>query len=96
MEKKERRAQNKVVRDAESNSPAPDFDTPRGRKNKKGKAKTVDIEVATPVNGKRKRAAGGKSTSMTPSLIEEDDDERDTVSSLHFHGRCTKFDAYDF
>lgn len=33
----------------------------------------------TPVSGKRKRG-GGKSTSMTPSLIDDDDDDRDTVS----------------
>ena len=60
-------------RDAESNSPAPDFDTPRARKSsKKGKSRAGDLEVSTPApNGKRKRAAaGGKSTSMTPSLMD--------------------------
>ncbi|KAI0735883.1 SNF2 family N-terminal domain-containing protein [Earliella scabrosa] len=78
LEKKERRAQNKLLRDVESNgSPAPDLDTPRSRKSKKGKSKAPDFDAMTPVSGKRKRA-GGKSTSMTPSIIDDDDDERDT------------------
>ncbi|KAI0353138.1 hypothetical protein OH77DRAFT_1458548 [Trametes cingulata] len=76
-EKKERRATNKLLRQAESNgSPAPEFETPRSRKaNKKGKGK-ADLDVVAPPSAKRKRG-GGKSTSMTPSIIEDDDDERD-------------------
>ena len=84
-EKKERRAQNKVTRDAESNSPAPDFDTPRARKSsKKGKSRAGDLEVSTPApNGKRKRAAaGGKSTSMTHSLIDDEDNDTATVGGI--------------
>ncbi|RPD70775.1 hypothetical protein L226DRAFT_615902 [Lentinus tigrinus ALCF2SS1-7] len=77
LEKKERRAQSKLVREVESNgSPAPEIDTPRGRKSKKGKSKMPEFD-AIPVSGKRKRG-GGKSTSMTPSIIEDEDDDRDT------------------
>ncbi len=80
-DKKERRATNKLVRQAESiGSPVPEFESPRPRKsNKKGKAKA---ELEVPASSKRKRG-GGKSTSMTPSIIEEDDDERDAVCGLH-------------
>ena len=82
LEKKERRAASKIVREAESvGSPAPEIDTPRNRKGKKGKAKMPEFE-ATPASSKRKRG-GGKSTSMTPSLMDDDDEERDTVSALH-------------
>ncbi|RDX51493.1 hypothetical protein OH76DRAFT_1454783 [Lentinus brumalis] len=77
LEKKERRAQNKMMRDVDSiGSPAPEIETPRGRKGKKGKAKMPDFEPSPVVSGKRKRG-GGKSTSMTPSIIEDDDDDRD-------------------
>ncbi|KAI0656799.1 SNF2 family N-terminal domain-containing protein [Cubamyces menziesii] len=73
-EKKERRATNKLLRQAESaGSPGPDLDTPRSRKSKKGKGKA---ELDVPASGKRKRG-GGKSTSMTPSVVDDDDDERD-------------------
>ncbi|KAH9938975.1 P-loop containing nucleoside triphosphate hydrolase protein [Epithele typhae] len=72
-EKKDRRAATKAVRETESNSPAPDFETPRGRK-KKGKGKASELDVLTPASTKRKRG-GGKST--TP-LLEEDDDDRDS------------------
>ena len=79
---KERRAVNKLVREAESrNSPAFDEDTPRNRKNKKGKSKMVEqLYDATPLsNGKRKR---GKAMSITPSLNGDDDDDRDVVRSF--------------
>ncbi|KAI0825398.1 SNF2 family N-terminal domain-containing protein [Trametes gibbosa] len=74
-EKKERRATTKLVKQTESvGSPVPEFETPRNRKSaKKGKAKA---ELDVPASTKRKRG-GGKSTSMTPSFIEEDDEERD-------------------
>ena len=83
-EKKERRVQNKLLKEAETvDSPGPDLDTPRGgRKNKKGKGKipAADFDVGTPASSSKRKRGGGKSTSMTPSLIDDDDDERDTVS----------------
>ena len=83
LEKKERRAQNKLLKEADSiGSPASEFETPRGgRKNKKGKSKMPEFDPI-PMSGKRKRG-GGKSTSMTPSIIDDDDDDRDTVSTCH-------------
>ena len=58
-------------------------ETPRGRKNRKGKGR-ADGD-STPAGGKRKR--GAKAASVTPSIQEDDEEERDTVStpsSLHF------------
>ncbi|KAI8983220.1 SNF2 family N-terminal domain-containing protein [Trametes punicea] len=73
-EKKERRATNKLIRQAELNdSPGPELDTPRSRKSKKGKGKA---ELDIPASGKRKRG-GGKSTSMTPSVVDDEDEDRD-------------------
>ena len=85
-EKKERRAQNKLIKEAESvGSPGPDLDTPRGgrKNNKKGKGKVAaaDFDIGTPVGNSKRKRGNGKSTSMTPSLVDVDeDDERDTVS----------------
>lgn len=74
---KERRATNKLLKEVDSrNSPAFDEETPRGRKNKKGKGKAIDSPFDTPSNGKRKR---GKAMSITPSLNGDDDDDRDLV-----------------
>jgi len=75
-EKKERRVQNKLLRDTEvsgRNTPASDSVDGRGRKLKKGKAKANDYEPAA--GSKRKR--GLKSMSVTPDL---DDDEEDHES----------------
>ncbi|KAK7468468.1 ATP-dependent DNA helicase Snf21 [Stygiomarasmius scandens] len=74
-ERKERRANNKFLRDAEASNRgtpvASDTDS-RGRK-RKGKAKAVE---ETPIGGKRKR--GMKSMSVTPSIAgDEEDEERD-------------------
>ncbi|TBU43114.1 SNF2 family N-terminal domain-containing protein [Dichomitus squalens] len=81
-EKKERRAQNKLLKDIDIvDSPGPDLDTPRGsRKNKKGKGKVpaADFDLGTPASSSKRKRGGGKSTSMTPSLIDDEDDERDT------------------
>lgn len=75
---KERRATNKLLKEVDSrNSPAFDEDTPRSRKVKKGKSRAVDVGFeGTPSNGKRKR---GKAMSVTPSLNEEEEEDRDTV-----------------
>ena len=78
--KKERRAANKLLK--ESDTPGrstPASDVGGGRRGKKGKGKAVN-DYDTPVpSGKRKR--GMKSMSVTPSVNEEDDDERDMVSN---------------
>ena len=85
-EKKERRAQNKILKEVEPiGSPGPDLETPRGgrKNNKKGKGKvaaTADFDIGTPVGNSKRKRGNGKSTSMTPSLIDDEDDERDTVS----------------
>ncbi|THH13199.1 hypothetical protein EW146_g6993 [Bondarzewia mesenterica] len=72
-EKKDRRATNKLLREVESGTGTPMSDSGRGR-GRKGKAKmTEDFE---PTNGKRKR--GIKSMSVTPSMQDDDEDERDT------------------
>ncbi|KAF5361681.1 hypothetical protein D9758_007383 [Tetrapyrgos nigripes] len=73
-ERKERRATNKLLKDAEASNrgtPASDTDSRRGRR--KGKSKAVE---ETPVGNKRKR--GMKSMSVTPSVAgDEEDEERD-------------------
>ncbi|PIL29895.1 hypothetical protein GSI_07805 [Ganoderma sinense ZZ0214-1] len=83
-EKKERRAQNKLLKEVESvGSPGPELDTPRGgrKNNKKGKGKVAaaDFDIGTPVGNSKRKRGNGKSTSMTPSLVDVDEDEeRDT------------------
>lgn len=80
-DRKDRRATNKFLKDAETpnrGTPASDSEA-RPRKNKKGKAKAPDFEVAS--GSKRKR--GIKSMSVTPSLADEDDDEPEQVSNAY-------------
>lgn len=77
-EKKERRAQNKFLRDAEAsgrNTPASDSVDGRGRKPKKGKAK-ANNDYEPSIGSKRKR--GMKSMSATPD-VDDDNDDHDTV-----------------
>jgi ATP-dependent helicase STH1/SNF2 len=75
--KKERRAANKLLKETDTpgrNTPASDVGV--GRKGKKGKGKMTANDYDTPgVAGKRKR--GMKSMSVTPSVIDDDDEERD-------------------
>ncbi|KAG1825464.1 SNF2 family N-terminal domain-containing protein [Suillus subaureus] len=75
--KKERRAANKLLKDTDTpgrNTPTSDVGV--GRKGKKGKGKMTANDYDTPgVAGKRKR--GMKSMSVTPSVIDDDDEERD-------------------
>ena len=80
--KKDRRMANKLLRDAEaSGSVTPFSDSEsRGRKVKKGKTKMGDYEPITPANSKRKR--GLKSLSVTPSVHEDEEDDRDSVMVL--------------
>jgi ATP-dependent helicase STH1/SNF2 len=80
--KKDRRATNKLLREAEaSGSGTPFSDTEsRGRKGKKGKNKlNADYEPPLAVGNKRKR--GLKSMSVTPSINDEDDEDREQVST---------------
>ncbi|CCL99639.1 uncharacterized protein FIBRA_01659 [Fibroporia radiculosa] len=69
-------------------SPAPEIETPRGRKAKKGKGRTAVDQDTTPANGKRKR--GAKAMSVTPSIQGDDDEERDTASLCILKRRKTK------
>ncbi|KAI0932898.1 hypothetical protein AcW1_000117 [Taiwanofungus camphoratus] len=76
-DKKDRRATNRLIKEAENlGPPATEADTPRSRKGRKGKGKGVENLDVTPAGSKRKR--GMKSMSVTPSIQEEDDDDRDT------------------
>ncbi|KAG1765996.1 SNF2 family N-terminal domain-containing protein [Suillus placidus] len=75
--KKERRAANKLLKEIDTpgrSTPASDVGV--GRKKKKGKGKMTANDYDTPgVAGRRKR--GMKSMSVTPSVIDDDDEERD-------------------
>lgn len=76
-DKKDRRATNKLLRDAEVSgvaTPVSDTDS-RGRKGRKGKSKMAELDFDTPTNGKRKR--GMKSMSVTPSINDEEEEDRD-------------------
>jgi ATP-dependent helicase STH1/SNF2 len=88
--KKERRAANKLIKDSDTpgrGTPASDVG---GRRGKKGKGKMAANDYDTPVmSGKRKR--GMKSMSVTPSMNEDDDDERDMVSN---HLVCSLPDVF--
>lgn len=82
-DKKDRRATNKLLKDAEASNrgtPASDSDS-RGRKGKKGKGKLNAPDFDTPIGNKRKRG-GMKSMSVTPSIADDDDDDRDQVGRL--------------
>ncbi|KAH9921336.1 SNF2 family N-terminal domain-containing protein [Fomitopsis serialis] len=72
-ERKASRAATKNIRDLDVGSPAMD-DTPRVRKGRKGKGK-ADGDV-TPASNKRKR--GAKAMSVTPSIQDDEEEERDT------------------
>jgi ATP-dependent helicase STH1/SNF2 len=81
--KKERRATNKVLKESETpgrSTPVSETDA-RGRKARKGKAKMADYDPPAPP-GKRKR--GMKSMSVTPSVNEEDEEDRNSVCG-HLH-----------
>ena len=81
-DKKERRVQNKLLKENDASgrgTPASEVDG-RGRKPKKGKAKAIDYESTVPSGSKRKR--GIKSLSVTP---EGDDEEEDhNMASLNY------------
>lgn len=69
-DKKERRVQNKLLReDSARGTPVSEGGDGRGRK-KKGKAKANDYDTL-PAGSKRKRGL----KSETPSMIDDDDDE---------------------
>lgn len=54
----------------------------RGR-GRKGKARLNEIDFE-PLNGKRKRGGNNKSMSVTPSVMEDDEDDRDSVCRVAF------------
>lgn len=81
QDRSRRRATNKLLNDASARgTPASDADS-RGRKGKKGKSKmnAPDYEPS-PSSGKRKR--GVKDMSVTPSVNDDDDDDRNMVNLL--------------
>jgi ATP-dependent helicase STH1/SNF2 len=83
-ERKDRRVANKHLKDVEVSrrgTPISDVDNTRGRKGKKGKGKAADYELNT--GSKRKR--GVKSTSATPSVNGDDEEEPDQVSPTWFY-----------
>ncbi|OCB89229.1 SNF2-family ATP dependent chromatin remodeling factor snf21 [Sanghuangporus baumii] len=79
-EKQQRRAANKLLRESEvqssRNSPAAD-ERPRKKKGRppKNPQPEIDYEPSPSANGKRKRP--GKPVSVTPSVVDDDDDIRD-------------------
>ena len=82
-DKKERRVQNKLLKENDASgrgTPASEVDG-RGRKPKKGKAKANDYESTGPSGSKRKR--GIKSLSVTPEGDDEGEGEgHNTVGSI--------------
>ena len=83
-ERKDRRVANKLLKDVEVSrrgTPISDVDTTRGRKGKKGKGKAADYEH----NAGSKRKRGIKSTSATPSVNGDDEEEPDQVSPMWFY-----------
>lgn len=52
------------------------------KKTRKGKARDTGDARPSPIPLKRKRNAGGKSMSVTPSIADNDDDIPDTASSI--------------
>lgn len=59
------------------NSPAIEETRNRKKKGRPPKNPVVEVDYDLPVNGKRKRV--GKAASVTPSVIDDDDDIRDSV-----------------
>lgn len=87
--KKERRATNKLLKESDTpgrGTPASETDA-RGRKSRKGKAKMNDYE---PSAAACKRKRGMKSMSVTSSVHEEDEEDRDTVRS-RLHASVSQF-----
>ncbi|PPQ84062.1 hypothetical protein CVT26_013991, partial [Gymnopilus dilepis] len=81
-EMKDRRLQNKLLREAEAsgrNTPASNADGGRGRKTKKSKAKANDLDLP-PAGSSRKR--GMKSMSVTPELDDDHDEDHDPTSDI--------------
>lgn len=83
-EKSQRRAANKLLRESEGQSSrnSPAVEETRGRKKKgrppKNPQPEVDYDSPSIANGKRKRV--GKPVSVTPSIADDDEETRDSVS----------------
>lgn len=78
-DKKDRRSTSKFAKDNDiSARGTPASDDIRNRKNnKKGKTKSGDYETSLPAGSKRKR--GTKSSSVTPSIADDEDEDHDQV-----------------
>ena len=66
----------------ESGSGTPMSEGGRGR-GRKGKAKMNEVDFE-PANGKRKRGMNNKSMSVTPSVMDDDEEDRDMVRQFVF------------
>jgi ATP-dependent helicase STH1/SNF2 len=66
----------------ESGSGTPMSESGRGR-GRKGKAKINEVDFE-PANGKRKRGMNNKSMSVTPSAMDDDEEDRDMVCQFVF------------
>jgi ATP-dependent helicase STH1/SNF2 len=78
-DKKDRRSTSKFTKDTDISArgtPASD-DTRNRKNNKKGKTKSGDYETSLPAGSKRKR--GTKSSSVTPSIADDEDEDHDQV-----------------
>ena len=64
----------------ESGTGTPISEGGRGR-GRKGKAKVTEVDFE-PLNGKRKRGGNNKSMSVTPSVMDDDEEDRDMVCHL--------------
>jgi ATP-dependent helicase STH1/SNF2 len=64
----------------DSGTGTPMSESGRGR-GRKGKAKVNEVDFE-PVNGKRKRGMNNKSMSVTPSVMDDDEEDRDMVSQV--------------
>lgn len=72
--------QGRRVAKLESGTGTPMSEGGRGR-GRKGKAKMNENDFE-PLNGKRKRGMNNKSMSVTPSVMDDDDEDRDMVRRL--------------
>lgn len=73
-DKKDRRSTNKLTDISARGTPASD-DIRSRKNNKKGKTKSGDYETSLPAGSKRKR--GTKSSSVTPSIADDEDEDHD-------------------
>lgn len=95
-EKFQRRTVNKLIREdgpSSRNSPAVDEGRARKKKGRPLKGSIDEYDASPILNGKRKRVP--KAASVTPSVVDDDDDSRDSVCHIFLHrvskGRVNEF-----